>query len=279
MKFILDPRQSASANANLYYQKSKKSKQKLEGAKRALEETLAKIEKLEKEKERFLEEFKESLPKKKEIRRKEWYEKFRWFYSSDNFLVVGGKDATTNEILIKKHLEKNDLVFHADVQGAPFFVVKNPDNREIPEETLKETAQAAASYSKAWASGLGSCDVYYVKPEQVSKEAPAGQYIGKGAFMIYGKKNFFRDTSIMVGIGFIMNDFASIIGGPVDTVSKNSKYLIRISPGDVKSGQLANEIKESVMKIASKGDREKVKKVKLEEIQRWVPSGRGRIIK
>jgi len=277
MKFSIDPRKSASANANLYYEKAKKSKQKLQGAKKALEETLAKIEKLEKEKERFMQEFRETIPEKKEIRKKEWYEKFRWFYSSDGFLVVGGKDATTNEILIKKYLERNDLVFHANVVGAPFFIVKNPEKKEIPEETLKETAQAAASYSKAWASGLGSCDVYYVKPEQVSKEAPAGQYVGKGAFMIYGKKNFFRDTPIIIGIGFIMNDNVDVIGGPVGAVS-DSNYMIKISPGDVKSGQLAKEIKELVMKLASKEDREKLKKVKLEEIQRWIPSGRGRII-
>jgi len=47
---------------------------------------------------------------------KEWYEKFRWFISSDDFLILGGRDATSNEIVIKKHTEKNDLVFHR-----PFF--------------------------------------------------------------------------------------------------------------------------------------------------------------
>ncbi len=274
MKFSLDPRQPASANANRYYEKSKKARQKISGAKKALEETLAKIEKLEKEKGKFMQEFREKIPEKKEIRKKEWFEKFRWFRSSDDFLVVGGKDATTNEILIKKHTEKNDLVFHADVQGAPFFVIKNPDNKEIPESTLGEAAQASASYSKAWASGMGSCDVYYIKPDQVSKEAPAGQYVGKGAFMIYGKKNFLRDTPLEIGIGLTAD--GGVVGGPIDAIPGNSKNIIKISPGDVKSGQLAKEIKELLIKNSTK---EKLKKIKLEDIQRLIPSGKGRIIK
>ena len=29
---------------------------------------------------------------------KEWYEKFRWFYSSEGFLCIGGRDSTTNDI-------------------------------------------------------------------------------------------------------------------------------------------------------------------------------------
>jgi len=276
MKFSLDPRQPASANANRYYEKSKKARQKISGAKKALEETLAKIEKLENEKGRFMEEFREKIPEKKEIRKKEWFEKFRWFRSSDDFLVVGGKDATTNEILIKKHTEKNDLVFHADVQGAPFFVIKNPEGKEIPESTISETAQASASYSKAWASGMGSCDIYYIKPDQVSKEAPAGQHIGKGAFMIYGKKNFLRDTPLEIGIGFTAD--GEVVGGPLDTIAKNSQHTVKISPGDVKSGQLAKEIKELLIKNSPKEEKEKPKKLKLEDIQRLIPSGKGRII-
>jgi len=53
-------------------------------------------------------------------RKREWFEKFRWFYSSEGFLVVGGRDATTNEILIKKHTDKDDLVFHTDAINAIF---------------------------------------------------------------------------------------------------------------------------------------------------------------
>src|SRR3989344_4664974 len=59
----------------------------------------------------------------KQVKRKfQWYEKFRWFFSSEGFLVIGGRDATSNEVIIKKHTESDDLVFHTDMAGSPFFV-------------------------------------------------------------------------------------------------------------------------------------------------------------
>lgn len=274
MKFTIDLKKSVSENAGLYYEKSKKAREKIKGARKALEDTLKKIWGLEKEHE-----ISRIREKAGVAREKKWYEKFRWFFSSDKFLVVGGKDATTNEILIKKHMEKNDVVFHADVHGAPFFIVKNPDGKEIQEETLNETAQAAASYSKAWASGLGSCDVYYVRPEQVSKTAPSGEFIGKGAFMIHGRKEWARGVRLGIAVGFkVIDDNVEVLAGPEDAIIPNSDYYAKIGIGDEKSGEISKKIKELILKKAKKEDVEKIKKIDIQEIQRVIPGGKGRII-
>ncbi|HEX54756.1 MAG TPA: DUF814 domain-containing protein [Candidatus Altiarchaeales archaeon] len=276
MEIKLDIRKSSAENANLYYERAKKIKKKIMGAKRIIEETRERIRKLESEK-KSVRECKEMVKRSKEKRK--WYEKFRYFRSSDNFLVVGGKDSKQNEILIKKYLDKNDLVFHANVHGAPFFVIKNPNNDEIPESTLREAAEASASYSRAWRFGIGSCDVYYVKPEQVSKRAPSGEYVPKGGFMIYGRRNWFRNIPLKIGIGFRINENVEVIGGPVSAIEKNSRYFVVIGVGDKKSGKLAREIKERIMKIASKEDSEKIKGIEIDEIQRFIPAGRGRILR
>jgi len=276
MKIKLDIRKSVVENANHYYKRAKKSKKKIEGARKIVEETRKRIEKLEIEMVKSVRKLKEEIPKRRK-KEKKWYEKFRYFISSDNFLVVGGKDATTNEILIKKHLEKNDLVFHANVHGAPFFVVKNPKSEKISDSTLMETAEAAASYSSAWKSNLGSCNVYYVKPDQISKKAPSGEYVPKGGFMIYGKREWFRNVPLRLGIGFKIDNEVEVIGGSVDSVKKNSNYFVVIGVGDKKSGELAREIKEWIMEMASEKDRELIKKVRVDEIQRWIPAGKGRI--
>lgn len=273
MKFKIDTRKSVAENAEHYYKEAKKAQKKAEGARKALQDTLKKKEDLEK-KRKNLEET--TIPEKKEKKEKRWYEGFRWFVSSDGFLVIGGRDATTNEIIIKKHTEKNDLVFHADVQGAPFFIVKNPENREIPAATLNEAAEMAASYSKAWQAGWGSCDVYYVKPEQASKTTKAGEYLTKGAFMIYGKKNWFKRTELKVGIGFKEKE---VVGGPVSMIEKETKYFVKIGPGEKKSKQLAEEIKREAIKAAGREDMEKITSIRLEEIQKWIPAGKGRIKK
>ncbi|MFH1721162.1 MAG: NFACT RNA binding domain-containing protein [Candidatus Altiarchaeota archaeon] len=281
MEVVLDLRKSVSENAQEYYSKAKKSRRKVAGARKALEDTKRKISALEKKQEKILEEKTEPGLKRKEIRKTEWFEKFRWFHSSDGFLVVGGKDATSNEILVKKHIDPSDTVFHAEIQGAPFFAIKNPKGVEVPESTLTEAAQGAVSYSKAWPSGMGAADAYWVTPEQVSKSAPSGEYLTKGAFMIRGKKNFFRRTPLKVAIGIKFDERALpiVLGGPISSIKKNTDAHVVIEPGNVKSGQLAKEIRVAFIKKSKKELLETIKKIPPQEIQQWIPGGKGRISK
>ncbi|MCX6694752.1 MAG: NFACT RNA binding domain-containing protein, partial [Candidatus Altiarchaeota archaeon] len=191
---------------------------------------------------------------------------------------VGGRDATSNEVLIKKHLDASDLVFHAEYHGAPFFIVKNPEKKDVPEATKSEAAIAAGSYSRAWGGGKGSCDVYYVSPEQVSKTPPSGEYLTKGAFMIYGKKNYFRGVDLKIAVGFRVGDSVEVIGGPVGAIAKQTRHYAEVGVGDVKSGELARKIKVAVLGKAGSGDADKIKSVGLSDIQYWIPSGTGRLI-
>lgn len=179
MKLLLDTTKSLEENATVYFEKSKKAKRKLEGIEKTIELTKKKLlqeKEIQKEQKVYL-----TPPQKK------WFMKFRWFISSDGFLCIGGKDATTNEIIIKKHMEKGDLVFHTDLAGSPFFVIK-AEGKEIPQRTKEETAQATASFSRAWNQGLTTAEVYAISPEQVKKELG----LPKGAFMIHGKREYFK---------------------------------------------------------------------------------------
>ncbi len=267
---------SIAQNASIYYEKSKKAKSKLEGAKKALRKSEREL--------RLVEEGEVKVEKKTpdkpiEKPKPEWYEKFRWFMSGDGFLVIGGRDATTNDILIKKHLEPDDLVFHSTVHGAPFFIVKNPEGKNIPESTKRQAAEAAASYSSAWNAGWGSADVYAVKPEQVSKTAESGEYLTKGAFMVRGDREWFRKTPLKIAVGFKVNDYAEAIGGPEGAVDAYTKHHVTIGVGNKKSGQLSREIKENILRRTNKEDGQKIKKANLGDIQKWIPSGKGMILK
>ena len=100
-RLVLDLKKSVEKNASDYFEKAKKIKKKIKGAQEALQKSLKKLKDLETKKEKLsVEEEKKKIAKQ---RKKEWYEKFRWFLSSDKFLVLGGRDATSNEVLIKKH--------------------------------------------------------------------------------------------------------------------------------------------------------------------------------
>jgi predicted ribosome quality control (RQC) complex YloA/Tae2 family protein len=251
MEFIYDIRLSPQQNAKIHYEKAKKLKGKIPGMEKAIAET---------EKKKESEVFEDTTPKIEKRREKRWYEAFRWFISSDDLLVIGGRDATSNEVLIKKHLSQNDKVFHANISGAPFFIIKEGD--ESLEKTLKEAAEAAAAYSKAWSRGLGSVDVYNISPSQVSKTPPSGEYLPKGAFMIYGEKKWDKNITLKVAVGEYED---SVIGGPVSAIASKTKKYVVIEPGDMGQGTLAKKI------------REKLGVGNIDEIQRFLPAGGGKI--
>jgi predicted ribosome quality control (RQC) complex YloA/Tae2 family protein len=271
--FPLNLRRSIQANATKYYSRAKKAEKKLKGAEKALLETQAKIKKL-KQQIGIAKETRKPLAKR---RKKAWYEKFRWFHSSDGFLVLGGRDATTNEILIKKHMEPHDIVLHADILGAPFVLIKT-GGKTPPEQTIRESAQLAASHSRAWREMLSAVDVYWVKPEQVNKSPPSGQYLKKGSFMIHGSKNFVRGVPLRVAIGIKMNKEQTVIaGGAVEAIANQTNVYVELVPGEQKSSGLAKQIRLLLAERASKALKKRILEIPLEEIQSFIPLGRGKI--
>ncbi len=238
VRIKLDITKSVEENASRYYEEAKKYKKKIEGAKRALEETKLKLEKIKKEhkKEKDKENKKIIIPSKRE-----WYEKFRWFFSSEKFLVIGGRDATTNELIIKKYTSPKDIVFHTDMAGSPFFVIKVEDKKPS-QKTLKEAADATVTFSRAWKLGLSTTPVFYVKPEQITKKAKPGEYLQKGAFMIYGKTNYIENM-VNCAVGLFNN---KIMAGPVEAIKANCKEYVVIEQGNEKTSLVAKYIQKRI---------------------------------
>jgi predicted ribosome quality control (RQC) complex YloA/Tae2 family protein len=216
-------------NAQRYYELAKEMVRKAEGARRALEITQElKSSKQEPKKTRLA--FRRRKPK--------WYERFRWFTTSDGFLVIGGRDADTNEEIYAKYLEKRDLVLHTDAPGAPLTVVKT-EGLAVPETTLQEAAVFAVSYSSIWKAGFASGDCYMIKAEQVTKTPEHGEYLRKGAFVIRGERRYFKDTSVGLAIGI---DGGLLIGGPTSAVRPRADPVVLIEPGEYNPDDLAKRI-------------------------------------
>ena len=121
---------------------------------------------------------------------------------------------------------------------------RKTEGNEVDEETKKEAAVFAANFSKAWASGLSSIDVYSVKPEQVSKQAPTGTSLSTGAFMIYGKREWFRNISLGIAIGIEKkDDYYKVISGPKAAIKKHSAISFEIFRGEKKKSEIAQELR------------------------------------
>ncbi len=241
-------KKSLEENANNYYNLAKKMKSKIEG----IGESRKKIEK------KKIKEEKKEREKQIEKKSKQWYNQFRWFNSSNGFLVVSGKDAKTNERLIRKYMKKDDLVFHTDITGSPFTLVKNPDKKEISQSTIQEAAEFCGAYSKAWKIGISLVDVYYITPDQVKKEGGLPQ----GSFMIYGKREWVRQIPVKIAIG---NKGEKIIYGSTSMVKKVCDSYVEFSPGENSAKELFEKTKNKIS-------------VSLDQLQKIVPYGKGEVI-
>lgn len=238
LEIALDLKKTANQNAMHYFEELKKARKKLEGVGKAIPETMSKMEKLKVAKV----DANQIVAAKKA--KKEWYEKFHWFFSSDGLLVIGGKDATSNEVVVKKYMEPKDLHFHAEIVGAPHVVVKCEKKNEAPQKTVEEAAQFAAIFSRAWQSGVAAADVYSVLPEQVSKKAPSGEFMAKGAFMIYGERKWFRKVPLECAVGIEKGvDNLRVISGPKSAIEKTAEFFVEIGLGDEKKGEMAKRLK------------------------------------
>lgn len=228
--FNLNAKLTLPQNAKRYYDKSKEMTKKIDGAKKALETTTKLIEKKA-----------APSPKTRRVvkrRKPRWYERFRWFNSSDGFLVIGGRDANSNEEIYTKYMEKRDFALHTDAPGAPLTVIKT-EGKEVPESTLVEAAQFAVSYSSVWKAGLFEGDCYLINGDQVTKTPESGEFLRKGAFVIRGERRYFRDVPVDLAIGLADE---MLIGGPTLAIKDRSKPVVEIEPGEFNSDDLAKRI-------------------------------------
>jgi len=250
-RITLDATTGVEKNADRLYQEAKRVEGKKEGAREAIEDTRERLEAVKQRREEWEAEpepepepqaeheetdwlARETVP----VRQPEhWFEEFRWFHTSDGYLVIGGRNADQNEDLVKKYLDKHDRFFHTQAHGGPVTVLKASGPSEaaspvdFPDSSLAEAAQFAVAYSSVWKDGRGAGDAYMVEPDQVSKTPESGEYLEKGGFAIRGDREYFRDLPSRVAVGITCEDETRVIGGPPSAVEPNVETTITLEPG------------------------------------------------
>lgn len=190
---------SAYANAGRYYSTMKKVKDKKE---KTLAVADAAISRAGKSAVRSAGETRAKITIQT-IRKVHWWEKFNWFISTDGHVVIAGRDAQQNELLVKRYLRPGDAYVHAEVHGAASCIVKGKPGLEgIPVDTLAQAGMMTMCRSNAWMHKV-PVSAWWVEPEQVSKTAPAGEYLTTGSFMIRGKKNPLPSGSLAMGLAVL----------------------------------------------------------------------------
>ena len=267
-KIKVDLKASLPSIASILFNEAKKQSSAITSIEKQISKTEKEIEKLKNQSQKV----KDSVTFS-EIRKKNWFERYRWFYTTDKFLAIGGRDSSSNSAIIRKHLEKNDKVFHAEIFGSPFFILKNSEN--ATPATINEVANATVCFSRAWREAMYGMSAYWVDPEQVKKAAPSGQYLPKGSFTIDGQRNFVKISSLKLAIGlFKQNESFLITCGPLEPIKKNCECYSVIEPSGSGSSDVAKKIRTEFIKM--KG--EIIKNISLDEFVRVLPAGESHVI-
>src|SRR6267378_1996711 len=269
-KIKINPESSMPAIASTLFNESKKQ--------------LKAIETIESEKrktEKILEGFRKQADVAKDSvvftiqKKREWYERYRWFLTSDGFLSIGGRDASSNSSVIRKHLEKDDKVFHAEIVGSPFFILKNSSNSSV--SSVMETAHATVCFSRAWREGMYGLNAYWVNPDQIKTAAPSGQFIAKGSFVVEGTRNFVKVATLQLSVGLYQKgDSYSLMCGPPEPIKKNCIYYVTIEASGFEMVEAAKKIKLEFLKFKEK--EEIVKAISIDDFIRVLPAGDSHIV-
>lgn len=207
-----------------------------------------------------------------EVRKKNWFERYRWFFTSDGVLAIGGRDAPSNSAVVRKHLGSNDKVFHAEIFGSPFFILK--DKSDPPAESLNEVAHATVCFSRAWREGMYGASAYWVNPEQVKKSAPSGQFLPKGSFTIEGQRNYVKVSTMKLAVGIIQHEDDYLLTcGPIEPIKDKSVCYAIIEPNGLGMVDVAKKIRLEFAKI----NEDIVKQYNIDDFVRVLPAGESQV--
>ena len=266
-KIKIDTKASLQSIASSLFNEAKKQSGAIKSIEDIKAKTLKKLEKLQNKTESE----KDSVIVS-EIRKKNWYERYRWFNTSDGLLVIGGRDAASNSAVVRKHLDKNDKIFHGDIFGSPFFIIKDAQN--VPDTSMNEVAHATVCFSRAWREGMYGVSAFWVNPEQVKKSAPSGEFLPKGSFTIEGQRNFIKSGNLKLAVGIIpQEDGYALTCGPPETIKKNSICYAIIEPQGIEMVDAAKKIRLEFSKIHE----EITKKISIDEFVRVMPAGKSQV--
>ena len=225
---------SAHANIQRYYDMKKNASSKKEKTEAAVSQALKAAQK---KAEREIKQVKVKTGIQK-VRKQLWFEKFYWFISSDNYIVISGRDAQQNELIVKRYMQKGDLYVHADIHGASTCVIKNNSGNVVPPTTLEQAGQMAICRSAAWKAKVVT-SAYWVYHHQVSKTAPTGEYLTTGSFMIRGKKNFLPPAQLVMGFGLLFRVDESCVSRHVG--ERKSKFAIEDTTPNTKKQPMTSK--------------------------------------
>jgi len=264
-KIKMDLNSSLPTTASALFNESKKQKGAIGSIEKLIEKTEKELQKVVKKGENT------KQITVTVVRKKNWFERYRWFYTTDGVLAIGGRDSSSNSAIIRKHLQKNDKVFHAEISGSPFFLLK--DNVSSTPASLTEVAHATVCFSKVWKEAFYGSSAYWDNPDQVKKGAPSGQSMAKGSFMIAGQRNFVKISSMKMCVAIIKHEESYLLTCGPPSMKDTAICYAMIEP----TGQDMPDVAKRIRYEFLSSNEEIAKPFSIDDFVRVLPTGTCKI--
>ena len=187
------------------------------------------------------------------------YQKYRWFYTSSNKLVIGGKSAEQNESLIKrlKSAKEDYIIIHTASPGSPFSIILS-DKPKLKSD-IEQAAIFTACFSKQWKQGKKSAEIHIFKLSQLYK-------IKTMKIGTWGVKPPIQ--KIQIKLQLVLTKQKSKLRAVPPQTPKSKSVLLKIIPGKIDKTLMLSKLQ-----VLLPSD------VTQEEILQALPSGGINIIK
>jgi len=208
------------------------------------------------------------------IEANEWFENFRWFESTEGFKVACAKSANDNMLLLDRYGEPNDLVFYADLPNSRFVLVK-PVRGQVGEQTKKEAAEFAAANSEAWNRNLTHVDVYATTKSQIKKSSDPSKAFGSASFIIFGKRETYRnvDVRLAIGVRLIQGEkIPRVVCTPASAARPHAHFFVTLKPGMRSVPEIATTVKNKIFLKAGDRYRVYVEKIREDMLYEFIPN-------
>lgn len=160
------------------------------------------------------------------------FENYRWFFTSNGILVVGGKSDSQNELAIKNFLKPEYIVIHTSQPGSSFMIIQS----DIPsKKDIDETAVFCACFSKQWKLSKKTIEVDIFQGKQIYKT----KAMKTGTFGVHGDKKTLKVKPELVLV---------IQKGRLKAVPQTTKEkkLVEITQGNLSKEQAAEKIAKKI---------------------------------
>ena len=159
---------------------------------------------------------------------KEEYKNFRWFFTSEGKLVIGGKSDEQNEIAIRNFLKPDYVIMHTSAPGSSFMIIQS---EKSSKKDMDETAIFTGCFSKQWKKGNQKIDIDIFKGSQIYKD----KSMKTGTFGVQGIKKTIKIKPELV----IVIQKGRLRAVPKTTIEKK---LAEIKPGKLSKEEAGERV-------------------------------------